>query len=85
MAPRDENELQHMLATAVACRQPVSLRYPRGRGMGVKLDDSLLILPIGKGEVLHEGSDLAIFAVGVTVHPALAAAAGWPQKASIFA
>jgi 1-deoxy-D-xylulose-5-phosphate synthase len=74
MAPRDENELQHMLATAVACRRPVSLRYPRGRGMGVKLDDSLLILPIGKGEVLHEGSDLAIFAVGVTVHPALAAA-----------
>jgi 1-deoxy-D-xylulose-5-phosphate synthase len=74
MAPKDENELQHMLTTAVACRRPVSLRYPRGRGRGVKLDYDLKTLAIGKGEILREGSDLAIFAVGVTVHPALAAA-----------
>jgi 1-deoxy-D-xylulose-5-phosphate synthase len=74
MAPKDENELQHMLTTAVACRRPVSLRYPRGRGLGVKLDYDLKTLAIGKGEILREGSDLAIFAVGVMVHPALAAA-----------
>jgi 1-deoxy-D-xylulose-5-phosphate synthase len=52
----------------------VSIRYPRGKGAGVPLDDELSILPIGRGEVLHDGSDLAIIAVGVTVHPALAAA-----------
>jgi 1-deoxy-D-xylulose-5-phosphate synthase len=74
MAPKDENELQHMLTTAVACRRPVSLRYPRGRGRGVKLDYDLKTLAIGKGEILREGSDMAIFAVGVMVHPALAAA-----------
>ena len=74
MAPKDENELRHMLKTAIGCGSPVSIRYPRGKGTGVPLDDELSILPIGRGEVLHEGSDLAMIAVGVTVHPALAAA-----------
>ena len=74
MAPKDENELQHMLKTAVDCQQPVSLRYPRGKGVGVTLDYDLKTLAIGKGEVLHEGTDLAVFAIGVTVYPALAAA-----------
>jgi 1-deoxy-D-xylulose-5-phosphate synthase len=74
MAPKDENELQHMLKTAVDCGLPVSLRYPRGRGTGAALDDELKSLTIGKGEVLQEGSDLAVFAIGATVHPALAAA-----------
>ena len=74
MAPADENELQHMLKTAVECKYPVSLRYPRGKGVGVPLEDDLKSLAIGKGEVLREGSDLAIFAIGSTVHPALAAA-----------
>ncbi|MEQ8216421.1 MAG: transketolase C-terminal domain-containing protein, partial [Smithellaceae bacterium] len=50
------------------------LRYPRGKGVGVPLEDDLKSLAIGKGEVLREGSDLAIFAIGSTVHPALAAA-----------
>ncbi len=74
MAPKDENELQHMLKTAVECKLPVSLRYPRGKGVGVPLEDDLQSLAIGKGEVLREGSDLAVFAIGATVHPALAAA-----------
>ncbi len=74
MAPKDENELQHMLKTAVNCRQPVSVRYPRGKGTGVNLDHDLQTLAIGKGEVLREGTDLAIVAIGVTVYPALAAA-----------
>jgi 1-deoxy-D-xylulose-5-phosphate synthase len=73
MAPKDENELQHMLKTAVDCGQPVSLRYPRGKGIGVTLDE-LKNLEIGKGEVLKDGSDLSIIAIGSTVGTALAAA-----------
>ncbi|HNZ10728.1 MAG: 1-deoxy-D-xylulose-5-phosphate synthase [Deltaproteobacteria bacterium ADurb.Bin151] len=73
MAPKDENELRHMLKTAVGCGSPVSIRYPRGKGVGVPLNDELSVLPLGRGEVLQEGSDLAIIAVGCTVHPALAA------------
>jgi 1-deoxy-D-xylulose-5-phosphate synthase len=74
MAPKDENELQHMLKTAVSCGCPVSLRYPRGRAAGVSLDNTLKTLEIGKGEVLQDGSDLAVVAIGSTVYPALAAA-----------
>jgi 1-deoxy-D-xylulose-5-phosphate synthase len=74
MAPKDENELQHMLKTAVDCGSPVSLRYPRGKGVGVTLDNELKNLEIGKGEVLKDGSALAIIAIGSTVNPALAAA-----------
>ena len=74
MAPKDENELQHMLKTAVDCGQPVSLRYPRGKGIGVTLDNELKNLEIGKGEVLRDGSDLAIIAIGSTVNPTMAAA-----------
>ena len=74
MAPKDENELRHMLKTAVGYGSPVSIRYPRGKGIGVPLDDKICALPIGRGEVLREGSDLAIIAVGCTVHPAMKAA-----------
>jgi 1-deoxy-D-xylulose-5-phosphate synthase len=74
MAPKDENELQHMLKTAVDCGRPVSLRYPRGKGTGANLDNELKNLEIGKGEVLREGSDLALIAIGSAVNPALAAA-----------
>jgi len=74
MAPKDENELQHMVKTAVCCGRPISLRYPRGAGYGVPLDTDLKELEIGKGETLAEGDDLAILAVGVTVFPALEAA-----------
>jgi 1-deoxy-D-xylulose-5-phosphate synthase len=63
-----------MLKTAVDCGWPVSLRYPRGRGFGVKLDEELKSIDIGKGEVLRDGTDLAIIAIGSTVNPALAAA-----------
>jgi 1-deoxy-D-xylulose-5-phosphate synthase len=74
MAPKDENELQHMLKTAVDCGRPVSLRYPRGKGIGVILDDEPKTLEIGKGEVLRDGSDLALIAIGSSVNPALNAA-----------
>ncbi|MFA4915706.1 MAG: 1-deoxy-D-xylulose-5-phosphate synthase [Syntrophales bacterium] len=76
MAPKDENELQHMLKTAVECGLPVSVRYPRGTGAGVPLDDIPRSLEIGKGEIVfgEKGADLAIIAIGSTVHPAIAAA-----------
>ncbi len=75
MAPKDENELRHMLATAMAHDGPISLRYPRGRGTGVDQDDTLTIIPIGKGEILSRGDDLLIIAVGSTVNEAICAAA----------
>jgi 1-deoxy-D-xylulose-5-phosphate synthase len=74
MAPKDENELRHMLKTAVDCGSPVSLRYPRGKGIGVPLDDELKPPEIGRGEVLLEGTDIAVIAIGAVVHPALNAA-----------
>lgn len=74
MAPKDENELRHMLKTAVGCGSPVAVRYPRGKGVGVPLDSEISTLPLGRGEVLHDGTDLAIIAVGSTVYPALQAA-----------
>jgi len=76
MAPKDENELQHMLKTAVECGGPVSIRYPRGKGVGVTIDYLPVSLYIGKGEIVYdaEDADLAIFAIGSTVYPAIAAA-----------
>ncbi|CAH2030656.1 1-deoxy-D-xylulose-5-phosphate synthase [Trichlorobacter ammonificans] len=74
MAPKDENELRHMLKTALELRSPVAIRYPRGAGYGVPLDRHLTALPPGKGELLREGADLAIIAIGSTVVPALEAA-----------
>ena len=53
MAPKDENELQHMLKTALDFDGPVSVRYPRGSGVGVALDTQWQDLPIGKAEVLR--------------------------------
>jgi len=74
MAPKDENELQHMLRTAVACGRPVSLRYPRGAGWCGFLDEEAKELPIGKAEVLRRGRDLILLAIGSTVKAALEAA-----------
>ena len=74
MAPKDENELQHMLKTAVDHPGPISLRYPRGDGCGVEMDRELRNLEIGKAELLRSGKDIALFAIGHTVLPALRAA-----------
>jgi len=73
-APRDENELQHLLYTAVKANHPMAVRYPRGPGLGVELDAALHELPIGEGEILRDGDDVAILAIGSTVAPALEAA-----------
>jgi 1-deoxy-D-xylulose-5-phosphate synthase len=75
MAPRDENQLRHMLATAMTVTGgPVALRYPRGAGLGVPTDEPLHILPIGKGELLRDGNDVALLAVGSMVDVASRAA-----------
>src|SRR5262249_50041690 len=52
MAPKDENELRHMLYTALYMGGPVALRYPRGSGVGVALEEEFRALPIGKAELL---------------------------------
>ncbi len=74
MAPKDENELRHMLRTAVEHPGPAALRFPRGSGLGVPLDPDLKTIPIGEAELLRDGDAAAIVAVGNTVHPALEAA-----------
>jgi 1-deoxy-D-xylulose-5-phosphate synthase len=74
MVPKDENEFQHMIKTATECPMPVAFRYPRGRGAGVKREVSLQSIDIGKGEVLREGKDILIIAIGSTVYPSLQAA-----------
>ncbi len=74
MAPKDENELQHMLKTCLSTEGPAAVRYPRGVSLGVKMDDTPKTLPLGKGELLRDGTDVAIVAIGVTVWQAMKAA-----------
>ncbi len=75
MAPKDENELQHMLRTAVEYPGPAALRYPRGNGFGVPLDLEIKGLQIGESELLRDGDQVLIVALGTLVHAALEAAA----------
>ena len=79
-APRDENELQHLLFTAVQANRPMAVRYPRGHGQGVSLEKDWRLLPIGKGEVLREGQEVAIIALGNMVYPAMEAALKLSQQ-----
>jgi len=73
-APKDENELQHLLYTAVKSDHPMAIRYPRNSGLGVELDTALHEIPTGKGETVRYGDDVAILAIGATVAPAVEAA-----------
>jgi 1-deoxy-D-xylulose-5-phosphate synthase len=75
MAPKDENELRHMLRTAVEYPGPAAVRYPRGEGFGVPLDPEVKTIPVGEAELLRDGDDLALVAYGTLVHPALEVAA----------
>ncbi len=79
-APADENEMQHMLKTAFDANAPFVLRYPRGAGFGVKMDDAPQNLEIGKGVWLKKGKDINILAIGNRVHPALKAAQALAEK-----
>jgi 1-deoxy-D-xylulose-5-phosphate synthase len=73
-APKDENELQHLLFTGTRANRPMAIRYPRGSGPGSELDPELHEIAVGTGEVLRSGGDVAILALGTTVYPSLQAA-----------
>jgi 1-deoxy-D-xylulose-5-phosphate synthase len=73
MAPRDENELQHMLKSAFGYGHPAAIRFPKGEAVGVPMDKEFRAVPLGKSERLKEGKDL-LLAFGSMVYPALAAA-----------
>ncbi len=75
MAPKDENELQHLLFSALEYGLPAAVRYPRGGGLGIPLEQSFHFIPQGKGEILRKGGAKgSIIAVGTMVYPALEAA-----------
>lgn len=74
VVPRDEVELRRAMLTASKAEGPFAYRYPRGSGLGLPLDGPIEPLEIGKGQVLREGKDAAIFAVGTMVPEALSAA-----------
>ena len=73
MAPKDENEMRHMMVTALQHDGPIAFRYPRGQANGSVLDESIRPLPIGKAEVITDGNDLLILAIGKTVQDAIEA------------
>lgn len=75
MAPKDENELRSMVKTALVHEEgPIAFRYPRGTGIGVKIAAEPKALPIGKSEIVREGEDVLVLAIGNRVYPALEAA-----------
>jgi len=73
MAPKDENELQHMLHSALSYAHPVAIRFPKGKGYGVAMDESPKEILLGRSEVVKEGTDL-LLAFGSMVYPSLEAA-----------
>ncbi len=72
MQPRDEDELVDMMQTAFSQDLPAFIRYPRGAGEGVTIKDEPVALPVGKAEVLEEGQDVVIWALGPMINDALA-------------
>ena len=73
MAPADENECRQMLYTGFIHEGPASVRYPRGKGPGVAVQQAMTALPIGKAEIRQQGTRIAILAWGSMVTPALVA------------
>ena len=80
MAPKDENELAQMLKTAITLDGPCAIRYPRGEGLGVAVETPPQAIPLGKAEILTQGDDLLILAVGRGVTEAVAAEAILRQR-----
>ena len=83
MAPKDENELRSMLATALALPGPSAIRYPRGTGLGVA-PEPVAALPVGEAEVLAKGKDGLVVAVGTRVADAATAVAAQAEKGRHF-
>ncbi len=83
MMPKDENEGQHMVYTAISYDDgPIAMRFPRGNGLGVPMDENLHSIPIGTWEVLKEGDDAVILTFGTTI-PMAIEAAGQLEKQGI--
>lgn len=81
MMPKDENEGQHMVNTAIQYDDgPIAMRFPRGNGLGVKMDEQLKTIPIGSWEVLRPGKDAVILTFGTTIKMALQAAEELQKK-----
>jgi 1-deoxy-D-xylulose-5-phosphate synthase len=74
MAPKDEGELRDMLLTMVNHVGPAALRFPRGNGVGADIERAPVELEIGRAELLRDGGEVAILALGSMVHPAMQAA-----------
>ncbi len=74
MAPADENECRQMLYTGFMLNQPAAVRYPRGQGCGVPVEQYMTALPIGKSQPRRKGKGIAILAFGTMLAPALEAA-----------
>jgi len=84
-APKDEDELGHLLKTAISHSGPFAIRYPRGPGCGVPTARELRSLEIGRAEILEEGEDIVFLAIGSMVYPALQAAQRLREKEGIKA
>jgi 1-deoxy-D-xylulose-5-phosphate synthase len=80
MAPKDENELRHMIYTALQQPGPATIRYPRGKGLGLPMDPDYKTIPIGQAEILRQGKDLIVLALGSAVYPSLDAAASLEKE-----
>jgi 1-deoxy-D-xylulose-5-phosphate synthase len=80
LAPKDENDVQHCLKTALSHPGPVAIRYPRGAGIGVPIEQEAKAHPLGTAEILRDGHDVVLLALGTMVGPALQAAAGLAAK-----
>src|SRR5690606_34400523 len=71
MQPKDEDELVDMLHTSLKTPSPMFIRYPRGSAVGTPIKETPRILPLGEAEIVREGSDIAIWALGSMVQDAL--------------
>ena len=84
MAPADENELQHMLRTALSLDGPTVLRYPRGHGVGVPMDEEPQALPVGKGEVRRVALDAGHIRDELGWRPRVAIEQGIPKAVEFY-
>ena len=84
MVPKDENELQHMLYTSTLIKAPSSVRYPRGAGIGLPLEQGFKEIPLGKGEIIRNGKgDIAIIGVGPVLYDAMSVCDGLNLSATV--
>jgi len=74
LAPKDENDLQHCLKTALESGGPAAVRFPRGAGYGVPIEQEAKVYPLGTAELLRDGNDVLLLPLGTLVRQALEAA-----------